>query len=451
MYNIGNEIMKLKIYKIGNKFSFTVGDFSSIEHSALIKDCKANYDYAWEANKIAKNIISKNSIHLEVLRKTALEDMTKPVRTETGGEDFVINHFKKTLNEMTQRTKWIDDDPVENKEKEYLVLILQVETLLKTKETMEDEGKKAEIDALISGYRKLVKKHFSSFLEKDRKAAEEEKAAIPEEPAFPDAPQVPEMPEEGAPEAPNLTMASIKEIISSSEAKEVLEHYSDKILQAISKHHKDAIPRINEENYEIDVICAEGDHTPIMKIKINNNLHVDGIIPSGKLSKSFPAFSNKFYQRYWKPIVESVGHFYLDEFDTFILPEKTHLPDMPTESKECEIKGCKSKEDKIIPLSLKFDVETPMWSIAKKEGNLVKVAQEVPENTPKKEFLEEDFINNQPARVKCIDQNLDLFGKIGEVVQVIPINAGQGFEVDVNFGRKIVRLSQNQVEIVNGV
>ena len=57
----------------------------------------------------------------------------------------------------------------------------------------------------------------------------------------------------------------------------------------------------------------------------------------------------------------------------------------------------------------------------------------------------------QPTRVRCIDQRLDLCGSVGEVVQIIPINSGVGFELDINFGRKIVRLSKGQVEIVNDI
>jgi hypothetical protein len=128
--------------------------------------------------------------------------------------------------------------------------------------------------------------------------------------------------------------------------------------------------------------------------------------------------------------------------DALVLPDKSALPDMPNGSGDFDIKGWSPKEVKEIPMSLSFKGGSPTWLIAKADA-IVKTANE---------YTEEDFLRTQPTRLRCIDEKLaSLHNMVGEMVQLIPMNAGVGFEVDVNFGRKIVRLSKDQVEIVNDI
>jgi hypothetical protein len=62
-------------------------------------------------------------------------------------------------------------------------------------------------------------------------------------------------------------------------------------------------------------------------------------------------------------------------------------------------------------------------------------------------YTEEDFIRNAPARVQCVDPALNsIYGKFGEVVEIVPLETG--LELDINFGRHIVRLTEAQIEIV---
>lgn len=439
MYNV-IIIMKLSIYKTNNRYAFSIDGFSSTRHSCLFLDVKPTYQYAWQAYRKAKSLAFNRGFHIEAIHKYALEDLSKPVRAEETAEDILINHYKTMLVEMSKKVKGIDDDPEKDKELTYLMIVSQVDDLLRIKENIESDKYDGAIDEIINEHRKIVQAHFSDYLRKDKKEKEEAAAQPPMPPDMqPEIPNVPPM-EEGAPETPNMTMASVKKTIklTEDELAELLEHYGLKTCEAITKSHPDAISKINIDDRSCNIISLDSGDA-ILKITVNDNINVNNIIPTGNLVESCPSFSPKFYQRYWKPIVESLGHFFLDDLDSLIIPQMGALPDIPNGDGKFDIRGWNPKELKEVPLSMSFKEETPMWVIANSESRLIKMA----------DYSEEDFLRTQPTRVRCTDQRLQLFDSIGEVVQVIPVNSGVGFEVDVNFGRKVVRLSQQQVEIIN--
>lgn len=412
-----------------------------MHHSNLVPGVKPSYGKAWQALKAAKEIYKKKPFHIEALRQEryALEDLSKPVIESPPPEELLVNHYKTMLQELSQNVMGIDDNTSDEKEMTYLVLKSQVSDLLRVKDKLESDRQKAAIDKLIDGYRKIAQNHFKDFLHKDQKEKEMADEMPMEMPMPPQMqPQAPM--EEGQPMEPNLTMASKKVSLSSEEIEELLEHYGNRICQAISSHHPDAICKVFADNGSIKILGLD-DGKELLNIHMNDSLNVNNIVPSSGLAESFPSCSPKFYQRYWKPIVEAVGHFFLDELDSLILPEMSALPDMPNGCGDFDIKGWSPRETKEMPISLSFKEKAPLWILA--EGRkLTKTATE---------YTEEDFLRTQPTRVRCIDQKLKLCGNVGEVVQIIPINAGVGFEVDVNFGRKIVRLSKDQLEIVDEI
>lgn len=425
MYNV---IMKLKIYKTDDKYAFSIDGFSSLDHACFYPDVNPSYKFAWQAMEKAKSYAKKRQV-------SALEDLSKPVRSNEPAEDALLNHYKQMLVEMSKKVEGIDDDPAEDKKMTYLIIKSQVEDLLRIKDGIEEDRYKIEVDKIINEYRLIVQDHFRDYLAKDKMEAD----------AVEDAPSVPNMPmppEEGQPQATNMTMASKKKIeLTEEELMDLLDHYGGRVCSAIAQRHPDAIYKVNIREGSFDIICLDRKSPePLIKITINEGFNINNIVPMGGLSETCPSFSPKFYQRYWKPIVESLGHFFLDDLDSMIIPEMGALPDMADEDKECSIRGWNPRELKEVPLSMSFKEESPMWMISAAKPRMKKEAAE---------YTEEDFLRTQPTRVRCIDQKLELFGNIGEVVEIIPINAGVGFELDINFGRKIVRLSKNQVEIVN--
>jgi hypothetical protein len=103
----------------------------------------------------------------------------------------------------------------------------------------------------------------------------------------------------------------------------------------------------------------------------------------------------------------------------------------------CWNQGRNSK-DKI---SIKFisDKSMPKWVFRK--------TVEAQKAAPSK-YTEQDYFSGKRVVVKCIDEKVKtLFGKTGEVIQVVPFP--QGVELDINFGRHIVRLTEKQIEILS--
>ncbi|MFA7219120.1 MAG: hypothetical protein WC119_01150 [Synergistaceae bacterium] len=424
--------MKLRLYNINNKYAFSLDGFSSLHHYGLIPEVKPFYPYAWQALIEAKRIANDKPYHVRMLQAT-VEDLSKPVESDTPAEELLINHYEHMLREMSKNVVGIDDNSEEEKKITYMMVKSQVEDLLHVKEEL-GEKYEVRINKLVDGYRKIVDRHFRDYLNIDRK--EKEKASAP---SIPNMPQVPLEP--GQPSEENLTMASSKRcVLNEEEIHELLEHYAIKACEAVSRHHPDIIPKVDPQNRFATLIGLDKGKA-ILKIYVNESCNINNIVSDRDLAEMFPSNSPKFYQRYWKPIVESIGHFFLDELDALIIPEMSALPDMPNGDGSFDMRGWNPYEIEEVPINLSFKKECPAWVIASGEKM----------NRMAGKYTEEDFLRNQPTRVRCIDENLDLFGKIGEVVQIVPINEALGFEVDVNFGRKIVRLTQDQLEILNGI
>ncbi len=347
MQTVYNEIMKLRIYNINNRYAFTVDGFSSLHHAYLVPGIQSSYKFAWQAHKKAKLLAFKKPLHVDMFdNKYAIEDLSKPIRSDIPAEDILINHYKHILVEMSRKVNGIDDNTTEEKQMTYLMIKSQVEDLLRIKDTLEDNKYKIEVDRLINQYRKIVQSHFKAYLEKDRENEEAVEALPPQEP-MEGGQQPPPLPmEEGQPTDPNLTMASKKKLVlTRNELSELLEHYGEKTCIAISHNHPDAICKVSVEDMSLNILGIDRDKdATILKINFNENMHANNIIPVDGLSETYPSFSSKFYQRYWKPIVEAIGHFSLDELDSIIFPSMSALPDMKANGGECDFIGWNPRE-----------------------------------------------------------------------------------------------------------
>jgi hypothetical protein len=371
------------------------------------------------------------------MQRFAVEDLSKPVIDDPEAEDLLIGHYKTMLKNMTQKVMGIDNNGEDERKLTYLVLVSQVDDLLRVKEALKEKAQDTEIDKIIDGYRKIAQKHFGKYLAQDKK----EKEAVENTPSAPVAPNMPESQTQapmGSPTEPNMTMASKKISLTEEDLIELFEHYGCQACKAIAKHHPDAISKISFKDGKIDIVGIDnGDK--LLAVHVNDKFNVSNIIPLGTVAEIYPSYSPKFYQRYWKPVVEAVGHFYLDEFESLIVPELGALPDMPNDNGSFDIIGWNPYEYIEKSISLSFENKSSMWKISSSKKKFVKSSK----------YTEEDFMVNQPTRVMCIDRGMELFKKIGEVVEMAPMS--EGFYLDVNFGRKIVRLSPDQIEIIDGI
>ena len=424
--------MKLSIYKINKHYGFSIGKFASNKNSNYF-NIKPIYSYPFEACHQARSLIRNNKNELEYFNKHA-EDLTREVYVEQDPEDMLMEHYKTLLKEMTQTVLGIDDEPEDDKKITYEILKSQVSDLMRLEEQVPD--KKPEITKLLNGYRKIAQKHFHSYLQKEKQ--EKDAVAVPTEDI-----NVPEMPQDMDSEIPfaptdinNPTIANIKKelrISSKMDIKdieeEICDHYGFKVCNCLKDSHPNVIYKVDNKNINL----IDG-NKKILTICLNDDLICDNIFAQDEVNEMFPSFSTKFYQKYFKPVVEAIGHFYLEEQGSILLPDKKCLPNISDKESELDV----------ISFNLKNKDECPVKLCVNKTayGNSWKI---VKSDKIQRELTEEELLRNQPALVKCIDKSLDLFGKTGEVVQIVSLEGD--FEVDVNFGRKIVRLTKSQIEL----
>jgi hypothetical protein len=159
----------------------------------------------------------------------------------------------------------------------------------------------------------------------------------------------------------------------------------------------------------------------------------------------YPLYSLEFYQKYWKPIVEKLNHFYITDADTLIIADQTSLSDIPKNFPlSREIKGwqVENKRPQEVSLSFKKGGDKALWMF---EASIVKklASAEIKEVS---KYTEQDYLG---GIFRCTDPKLkSIFNQTGEVIQIIPLV--DNVEVDIDFGRGIgvVRLTEDKIEKV---
>ena len=210
---------------------------------------------------------------------------------------------------------------------------------------------------------------------------------------------------------------------------DLLKDYAEKICQTISHKHEAISYEINpERSSEIRIFDNK---ELILKIGVNDLLSVDNVVPVGKLYQIYPFHSVEFYQKYWKPIMEAIGHFCIGNPSIIILVGQNTLPDVMKKNKAYTISGWNSKDKIEESIDISFKGERPIWML--EVSKMGRTASKIDFSTIKK--------------VKCIDKNLEsINGKEGIVVHQIPSVNPDVQEIDVNFGKiGTIRLTTNQV------
>jgi hypothetical protein len=443
--------MKLKLYNINNRYAFSVDKFSSMHHAFLVPELRQTYAFAWKAYKDAIKIA--RSYHPDVLKnkKYAAEDLTEPFVVDISAEEMLFDHYSEILNKIDDKAKG-SNGPKEDKIV-YEEIKAIVDELLKVKEKLEKDKDKAKIQDIIAKFAKIVSSKYGKFLKEDKIKEEKEAQNQPEIPQTPQMPQqAPQAPQaqEGE-QPPPITANKIQRLfvkanfsdftLDDKEEKEIMEEYGSRICEAIESLHPSAIYKVNGKN--IDVIDSNNQKRILMAV-VNKNINLEDVIPDGSIADIYPINSTEFYQKYWKPIIEKVGHFFIKDAEFIIATGNTALPDIPNKSpKAFRISVWDTKNKKENSVNLKFSgEEKPYWSFEKENLNLAKVAKK-----SNVEYTEDDFITGSPRRVMCIVAELkSIYQKIGEIVQVIPLDTH--IELDINFGNQVIRLTHKQIEIV---
>lgn len=450
--------MKLQLYKVNNRYAFAIGKFSSLSHFYLCPDIKPSYQYAWQAYRDAKRLHKYQFAHIDAIQRLSADDLSisdVAVSSEISAEDMLMGHYSKIFEMMANRTKSFKNE--KDKEIAYGEVKAIVSGILKVKENLDKDSDRKKIESVLSDFRKLVQEKFPKLLAKDKAEMEKKKEEPPPAPPTPaedpnaaTSAQPPvEAPEGQLPMMPTAQVDAIMKYAASNTVDdvrdEVLDEYSERVCEAIEKLHPDAICKIDYDNGTFKITKASGE--PLLRVFVNSDLNIEDIEPDSELSRAIPLHSIEFYQKYWKPIVEKVGHCLIKGLNILLCPAKSSLPDIPKDiPHKTELRGWNVKDSSEQSFELHFaEGDNPTWKF--KPSDMVKEATR--KIRPSK-YTEEDFIKGQPRRVKCIDPNLkSVLGKIGEVVQIIPLQ--DHIELDVDFGRLVVRLTEHQIELMDEI
>jgi hypothetical protein len=402
--------MKISLKRTSGRYGFDILTdldkviYSSDRHYFLTPSIKSSYKYAWQACKDAWKLALKRPHHI-----IARYDLEDPSTVEVSAESMLTTHYVTVLRDMRIRAKGIGHKKDEREEL-YNEIKMVITELKAVQEQMTSAKEKNKIIKILKQYELLIQKYFQLEKQKDKQ----------------EAPLSPKIASIVEPESEIDT-----ELIGN-----VLDTYAEKACKAIQDKHDDAYYAIAPNNKEITIYNF--DNSPLLKLKVNDNLSVESIIPVGELYKNYPLHSVNFYQKYWKPIAESLGHFYASNSNLLLKIDSTTLPDTPKSDESYPIEGWDTKEKKDSNINISFKGEKPTWVL--KQVKNVKLAQQ------ESKYTEQDYMN---SIVKCIDPNLkSINGRSGTVIQVIPTE--NMVEIDVDFGRglDVVRLTEKQIEIV---
>ena len=427
-------IMNIGLVHKNNRYGFVIISkdnkpiFDSFCQNSLVPFVKDSYKYAWQAQKHAKKMLKSS---LSILRYS-IEDLNKPITTDISAEEMLSNHYMNIYDGIEDKTHGIKGASEKEREMVFQELKMIRDELEVVIGQIEDKQEKSKMKRILMLYRQLIRKYFKS--EDDKSKRKEEK-----NPTLPSMP--PSAPEGGAPPvlASIIDPSSDNMRVIEGEVKSgLMDFYGEMACKAIERRHSGAHYVVHGKEGD-EVIIFDEENSPLIYLGVNDRLNVSRIIPMKKVQNIYPYHSVDFYQKYFKPIIEEIGHFYVDDDDTIILPSLASLPDTPKGIGSGKVRGwhVKSKKPKVLEIS--FRGNDPCWFIENVK------AEKFASNSSSR-YTENEYLN---SIVKCTDPKLEsIYGRTGAVIQVIPNE--DMIELDVDFGRGIgvVRVTESQIEIV---
>jgi len=422
--------MNIRLYLKNGAYTFSINRsgkvLASPYLSRLVPSIKKAYQNSWTAYRDASRLGTDLSFHIDAIEKSSQVENTI---SEVSAEDALVSHYSKVLTFTRSEAKSSQGDKDEEDKvfSKIKIVIAEIEGLIRKLQGQQDKDEE-EVDLEI-GLRKLLGL-FRQTKEKyffDRKEEAKERIAKKES-------------------IMKFVFAKMTDALEDSVLKkEVLEDYGDRICKVVSAYYDHVIFKIDIDAAEIDIYEVNGESNLILSVKMNENYHIDSIIPLEDLYKIYPIHSVEFYQKYWKPIVEELGHFYVTDASTLVVSGKISLPDIPKDyPRSINIEGwnIKDKKTQTVALSFKDGAHGPLWIF--EAVKVEKLASQTPQVTSK--YTEQEYFN---GIFKCINPQLkSIYGQTGAVIQVIPHT--DFVEVDIDFGRGIgvVRLTEDKIEKV---
>jgi len=427
--------MNIILIKSNNRYGFNIysdsGEifYSSPIHYFLIPSIKSGYKYAWEACCDAWKLAKKKNYHL----KAAREDMEKTVKTDISAEDMLIDHYLSILRNIRRKVKSSLHEDQETKDsiyKEIQMVSEEINTILDQITSLKD---KSQLKRILSYYEKLIQKYFP---EKREEKIEETSGTMEAEQ------EVLQNPTEVLSNSINVIASTIdnlkSKITNSCLIEELLDEYGQRSCCAIQDRHSDSYYVCFPDKRMI--VIYDFQNNPLLRIAVNEDLVVNNVLPEKKIRDLCPFYSVDFYQRYWKPIVENLGHYCIGDPPILIIPSYSCLPDFGTSNQTHKMEGWNCRKKDKDDFCISFRGEKPIWVI--ESSDQIRIA----ESKILSKYTEQDY---RDALVRCIDPQLKtIYNRTGSVIQVVP--GTDIIEIDVDFGRGLgpVRLVEQQIEII---
>jgi len=285
------------------RYAFVVGDspednsnafFSSAADAQLIRGLPADYSSFGEAYAYANRLIRQFSTIILAKKAAAYR-----YASSLSPEDAAVSTYAEQPDLLERRMEAIKSHTGRSKSEMGKALVKEIEgiensikSLLKVVESHENKHKLTEVF-----HRIRVIKHapeLKPFREK------------PIEPA--PAAQLP------IPTASRSTCNLSPECIVA---------FGEAASSAITASHPEAYLKFAE--YDEDMGCFRvtiGDvRDDLCTLRFNDDMLLTDIRPSTKLAVTTPYHSAKFLEQYWEPVVYAVGHFYLPQAETILVPK----------------------------------------------------------------------------------------------------------------------------------
>ena len=413
------------VYKNNNRYAFRIGKFDSSIGYFIFPHVKSSYACAWQAERDGRKILK--TMRTILAEETDAEESAPFVPDQhQSAETMIVSHYLSAYDALVDKADGIKGEDDETLKKVYEEIKIVVTNLLKVKEGVDDKESKNKISEIIGKFSRLTKSEFNDFLQKDREASSPDSEMPPPE-------MPPSMPPPTANALHRYLFSSATEVLSDSEEHEILEDSAQKACAALEPKLPDAVYMIDTKKRNI-VLASNDRKIKYVTLMFDKDLLLSQVLPHSFLPSSN---SGDFYQNIFKPIFESIGHYKLASKGVLLVNGKTYLPDLQEADASFDIDAIDTETK--TPCATTISFSKKRW---KTGGKINRTAQQV------SRYTEMDYVANGGALVRCTDSELpSIFGRTGTVKEVIPTKSR--VYVDVDFGHAIVRLTENQIEIIS--
>lgn len=408
--------MPLTIYKTQNKYAFAANSFASEVHYYLLPFVKPKYNFAWQAERDGRKVLKHFANTNNVLIRNSQDFVQDIALTHDDLGNRVANHFWKVYDNLVDSAHGSKDADDDIKEKTYKEIVIVTKSLLETITRLEQDTKDQsrsieELRTIIGKLGSLTKQCFPELLENDLSGLNKQASS-------------------------NANTSDVEDDAKPSLI-EILEYYATIACEVLQKTFPEIVYILDEQNCLIDLVKNDSEDK-ILRIMVDPELLFVTSINPYKCCPNSNSFS--FYQFFWKPIVERIGHFVLPSGKIIIAGQ--YLPDITHTTTNATFEVTDPKTMEVSHNTIHFNVVNSSWKIL----NVVKTAQ----ISKKQEYSEIDFIgvDGSGAMVVCVDRSLEsIYQKTGHVKTVNKV--GNEIYVSVDFGNHIVSLKSTQINVLS--